>query len=345
MGEVVGPYGVRGWLKVRSLRRVPGRAARLRDVVAEARARRGLDASSRGSDGRMHSGALVVALDGVDTREAALAMKGFEVGVPRAALPAAAEGEIYWDDLTGLAVVNRAGVAAGRSARRSRSMARIRCCGSRAAGGARTGAADPVRRRRSSTGSMWTAAGSRWIGARTTEGRWFRGRRMRIDVVTLFPEMVDARGAVRRDRAGAAARAVAARRVEPARFRDGQAPDRRRPPVRRRAGNGDAGGAAGERRSRRRRAAQRGGRLRGDADAPPVAGRHAADAPAGGGAGGGGRRDGLRAARRAVRGDRRAAARARGRRGDRDRRFRRVGRRVAGADADRRDRCGSARAC
>ena len=40
-------------------------------------------------------------------------MKGFEVGVPRAALPAAAEGEFYWDDLTGLAVLNRSGVVLG----------------------------------------------------------------------------------------------------------------------------------------------------------------------------------------------------------------------------------------
>ena len=47
---------------------------------------------------------------------------------------------------------------------------------------------------------------------------------------------------------------------------------------------------------------------------------------------------GYRAARRAVRRHRRAAGRPRGRRGDRDRRFRRVRRRVAGADADRCDR-------
>jgi 16S rRNA processing protein RimM len=54
-----------------------------------------------------------VALGGVDTRETALAMKGFEVGVPRVALPAAEEGEYYWDDLTGLAVLNRSGVLLG----------------------------------------------------------------------------------------------------------------------------------------------------------------------------------------------------------------------------------------
>ena len=35
----------------------------------------------------MHSGALLVALDGIDTREAALALKGAEVGVPRRRCP------------------------------------------------------------------------------------------------------------------------------------------------------------------------------------------------------------------------------------------------------------------
>ncbi len=112
MGEVIGPYGVRGWLKVRSFAESPetllGFAAwwlkPARGTIWREYARQ---------DGRLHSGALVVALCGLDTREAALAMKGFEVGVPRAALPVAAEGEIYWDDLKGLAVLNRSGVLLG----------------------------------------------------------------------------------------------------------------------------------------------------------------------------------------------------------------------------------------
>ena len=68
---------------------------------------------------------------------------------------------------------------------------------------------------------------------------------MRIDVVTLFPEMVE----------HAATFGVTGRArerglwqlgdVESARFRDRQLPHRRRPAVRRRAGDGDAGRAAG----------------------------------------------------------------------------------------------------
>jgi len=62
---------------------------------------------------RLHSGALLIALDGVDSREAALGMKGAQVGISRSALPAAAEGEYYWDSLTGFSVRNRAGALLG----------------------------------------------------------------------------------------------------------------------------------------------------------------------------------------------------------------------------------------
>jgi 16S rRNA processing protein RimM len=112
LGEVLGPYGVRGWLKVRSFTEAPdtllghatwwlkpARGSEWREYTRLA--------------GRMHSGTLIAELGAIDTREAALAVKGFEIGVPRAALPTADEGEFYWDDLTGLAVVNRAGVLLG----------------------------------------------------------------------------------------------------------------------------------------------------------------------------------------------------------------------------------------
>jgi 16S rRNA processing protein RimM len=49
----------------------------------------------------------------VTTREAAQTLRGFVVGVPRAALPKAAPDEHYWGDLIGLVVVNRAAQTLG----------------------------------------------------------------------------------------------------------------------------------------------------------------------------------------------------------------------------------------
>ena len=56
---------------------------------------------------------LVARLHGVESREAAATLRGFEIGVPRAALRAPAPGEVYWADLVGLDVVNRQGMVLG----------------------------------------------------------------------------------------------------------------------------------------------------------------------------------------------------------------------------------------
>jgi 16S rRNA processing protein RimM len=112
LGDVIGSYGVRGWLKVRSYTAVPetllGYTTWWLKPVREGGWR-----EFAKLDGRMHSGSLIVALEGVETREGALALKGSEIGVPRDALPAAPRGEIYRDDLIGLAVINRAGKMLG----------------------------------------------------------------------------------------------------------------------------------------------------------------------------------------------------------------------------------------
>jgi len=64
-------------------------------------------------EGRMQGTMLVAALAGVGSRDQAGALKQHDVAVPRAALPAAGPGEVYWADLTGLAVVNRDGEVLG----------------------------------------------------------------------------------------------------------------------------------------------------------------------------------------------------------------------------------------
>ena len=110
MGRIMAPFGVKGWVKVR-----PYTAAldSLLDYPvwwlggADGQAVAVLEA-------RMHGTALIAHLQDVDDREAALALRGSEVAVEKAALPAPAAEEYYWHDLIGLAVVNQAGVSLGR---------------------------------------------------------------------------------------------------------------------------------------------------------------------------------------------------------------------------------------
>lgn len=59
-------------------------------------------------------GGVIVAVEGVDDRDAAEAMRGLELFVPRAALPALEEDEYYHADLVGLAVHDREGRPVGR---------------------------------------------------------------------------------------------------------------------------------------------------------------------------------------------------------------------------------------
>jgi len=62
---------------------------------------------------KIHSGALLAKLAGVDDRGQAERLKGAAVELPRSVLPEPEPGRYYWDDLVGLEVVNGSGVRLG----------------------------------------------------------------------------------------------------------------------------------------------------------------------------------------------------------------------------------------
>jgi 16S rRNA processing protein RimM len=111
MGRIAGPFGILGWVKVQpftetidGLLDFPvwnlGRGEQWREVkVLESEA---------------HHKTLVARLEGCNDRDAAAALKGLEIAVPREALPDAPENEYYWSDLIGLEVVNVQGEVLGK---------------------------------------------------------------------------------------------------------------------------------------------------------------------------------------------------------------------------------------
>ena len=113
MGQVLLPYGVKGWLRIRPHTEVPDGLLQFKAWWLRAPGG-GAWRPAVPREGRTHVDALLVRLDGVETREAALVLKGCDVGVPRAVLPRARAGEIYQADLVGLDVINRDGVVLGR---------------------------------------------------------------------------------------------------------------------------------------------------------------------------------------------------------------------------------------
>jgi 16S rRNA processing protein RimM len=116
MGRVAAPYGVKGWLKV-----LPSTSDF--DTLLEheewwLRRRGDTDGWRKCTleSGKAHGNTLLVQLSGLGDREAAAVFAGGEVGIARANLPAAKAGEIYFADLVGLDVTNRAGEHLGRVA-------------------------------------------------------------------------------------------------------------------------------------------------------------------------------------------------------------------------------------
>jgi len=111
MGRFLGPFGIQGWVKLRTFTETPdGLAGHGRWWIGGAQGWR----SAKCLDFRVRPAAVTAKLDGVDDRDAAEALRGLDVAGEREALGEAAEGEFFWVDLEGLAVVNRQGESLGR---------------------------------------------------------------------------------------------------------------------------------------------------------------------------------------------------------------------------------------
>jgi len=104
LGHVVGVHGVRGWIKVHSdtaprenILTYPKWWLKNRDGWTEAKV----------VDSQHTPKNVLVLLEGITDRDAAEAMRGTEIGIPRDALPATDVGEYYWTDLIGCEVFDQ----------------------------------------------------------------------------------------------------------------------------------------------------------------------------------------------------------------------------------------------
>jgi len=111
MGRITAPYGVKGWVRVQ-----PNTAAP-RNLLAYKAWWVDGDGGWREiavAEARLHGRAVIARIEGCEDRDAAAALRGRSVAVPRSELPGTQRGEYYWTDLIGLAVVNAAGQTLGR---------------------------------------------------------------------------------------------------------------------------------------------------------------------------------------------------------------------------------------
>ena len=118
VGRIADAWGIKGWFKV-----VPHSGS---PEALFSSKRWYLQPSERGAktfsgtvllpirQAKDHSDMVVAWAQGVDDRNAAEALRGARIFVPRSSFPSTAEDEYYWVDLIGLEVANREGVALGQ---------------------------------------------------------------------------------------------------------------------------------------------------------------------------------------------------------------------------------------
>lgn len=111
VGRVTGAFGVNGWVKVRSLTRV---AESILDYSPWMIEEGGFAGQYRVLASRIQGSVLTVRLEDIEDRDAAIALRGAVISVPREAFPPALPGEYYWADLVGLDVITESGCFLGK---------------------------------------------------------------------------------------------------------------------------------------------------------------------------------------------------------------------------------------
>lgn len=114
MGRIVGPFGVKGWIKLQPITDEP---ASLLDYECWWIGDGDGWKAATVEKSQVHGQEVVAKLAGCDDRDAAALYRGRNIAIARSAFPAAGENEFYWADLVGLKVVNREGVDLGTVSR------------------------------------------------------------------------------------------------------------------------------------------------------------------------------------------------------------------------------------
>lgn len=112
VGRIVGPHGVKGEVRILPLSDFPERFSEPRDVLLTRSGE--VVTQVRVEGARPHKGFLIARVEGVNSRDAALALKGCLIEVAKAHLPELPDGRHYVFDVVGLPVYNEAGGLLGK---------------------------------------------------------------------------------------------------------------------------------------------------------------------------------------------------------------------------------------
>jgi 16S rRNA processing protein RimM len=118
VGRILDAWGIKGWFKIQPHSASPEALFSSKRWFLQP-PERGAKTSFSGTvrlsikEARDHADSVVASAHEIPDRTAAEGLKGARIFVARSSFPTPAEGEYYWVDLIGLAVVNREGLALG----------------------------------------------------------------------------------------------------------------------------------------------------------------------------------------------------------------------------------------
>jgi 16S rRNA processing protein RimM len=112
VGEIVGVYGIKGWVKVKSFTDPRENLLTYQPWFLSDKEGRSVDYELR--EGRQQGKGLIARLESIEDRDAAAALLGYQIRVDRDALGTPEPGQYFWSDLCGLAVETADGVALGQ---------------------------------------------------------------------------------------------------------------------------------------------------------------------------------------------------------------------------------------
>ena len=108
VGAIVGPQGVRGQFKVKLFAESPNALTHYGPLQTDDG--RALQLAVKAVNSK---GLVIASAVGVDSRDAAEALRGMTLSIARAALPDLADGEVYHADILGLSAIHVDGSALG----------------------------------------------------------------------------------------------------------------------------------------------------------------------------------------------------------------------------------------
>lgn len=111
VGKISGFFGVKGWVKVFSFTDPRDNILTYSPWILK----KGTEEKTIAvKDGQLQGKTIVAQLDGINDRDQAASLMGWEVLIRHEQLPAPAEGEYYWSELVGLDVETVDGVYLGK---------------------------------------------------------------------------------------------------------------------------------------------------------------------------------------------------------------------------------------